>query len=359
MKPKSSMDFAAEGTDNVNIDTIIIGAGLSGLSTAHYLKQHKIEPLILEARSTIGGRIKTNNSIDLGGTWLGSEHYHLQELLDELNISIFPQYQTGKGIFIHSAAEPPHYFNTDENSSSTFRINGGSGRLIDTLARKAQPTIELEQVVEKICDKGDFIKVVTNKCQYRADKVVVTVPPQLVSETIGFNPSLPESLTNAMQSTHTWMSNAIKVGLTFKSPFWREQNLSGTLIAPNGPVIELYDHSNRQGSVLSLMGFANEALREHPPEKRKRMIVEFLVTHFGEDVNNYLTYREKDWLSDSFTAGSLSKSIYMHPDYGNPVWEKRYMNGKLLFSGSETSSAFGGYMEGAVAAGKRAAEFLA
>ena len=32
------------------------------------------------------------------------------------------------------------------------------------------------------------------------------------------------------------------------------------------------------------------------------------------------------------------------------IFEESYMNGKLFFTGTETSNAFGGYMEGAIIA---------
>ena len=343
----------------VSTDFIIIGAGLSGLTTAYYLKKrHRITPLILEARSEIGGRIKTTDSIDLGATWLGKEHRNLLKLLDELGIETFPQYQKGKGIFIHSAAEPPHYFDTEENSSSTFRIAGGSSNLIDALRKASDINIKSNQRVVKINDENNVLEIISDKNTFHAKKVVITVPPQLAMQTMQFTPSLPTQLQEEMKSTHTWMSNAIKVALAFEKKFWRKKNLSGTLIAPNGPVIELYDHSNLQGNSYSLMGFANEALREHSPDNRKQVIIEFLTSYFGDQINDYTSYKEKDWLEDQFTATPFSKSIYMHPEYGSEVFEKSYMGDKLLFSGSETSGTFGGYMEGAVASAKRAAQFI-
>lgn len=353
------MSSPTTGNEVTTTDYTIIGAGLSGLTAAYYLNERfDLQSTMIEARDRVGGRINTSQSVDLGATWFGSDHDNLLNLLEELGVEPFPQYQHGKGIFIHSAAEPPHYFNTDENSSSTYRITGGSSRLIDKLKKQCQPKIELGLKVRKIADKNTFIEITTDKKIYRTEKVIVTIPPQLVAQTIGFVPSLSDELTGTMESTHTWMSNAIKVGLTFESPFWRKKDLSGTLIAPNGPVIELYDHSERDESRYALMGFANEALRIHSAEKRKQKILAFLSSHFGDGIYDFQTYTEKDWLDDSFTSTSLSQSIYMHPDYGNAAWEKSYMNGKLLFSGSETSSTFGGYMEGAVAAGKRAVAFI-
>lgn len=340
-------------------DHIIIGAGLSGLTTAYYLKKNwDVTCLILEGRDEIGGRIKTTDSIDLGATWFGEQHSNLLSLLDELHIDSFPQYQKGNSIFIHSTIEPPHYFDAQDNSNPTYRISGGSENLIRTLACKSETDIKLGETIDSINDIGKFIELKTADTIYTAKKVVVTIPPQLAAQRIAFEPNLSAKLIDVMTSTHTWMSNAIKIGITFDNPFWREKNFPGTLIAPNGPVIELYDHSNPDDSSFSLMGFANEALREHSTQERKQIIIDFLADYFGSQIKNYTSFVEKDWLKDDFTATSKSQSIYMHPSYGNKVWQNSYMNGKLMFSGSETSDQFGGYMEGAVASGKRAIEFI-
>jgi monoamine oxidase len=336
--------------------TIIIGAGLSGLTAAYYLKKNDgITPLILEGRDTVGGRIQSSESIDLGAAWLGDKHRNLLALIDDLSIDTFPQYQKGNGIFINSAADPPQFFDAAENSSTTLRITGGSGQLIKMLADLSKAKIKLNERVVEIREYDNSLKVVTDTGSFAARKIIVTVPLPLGAENIQFTPPLPTEIKNKMRATQTWMSNAIKIGLRYDRPFWRENNLSGTLIAPNSPVIELYDHSSADGKSFALMGFANEGLREHSRETRRALILEFLASHFGKQVNDYLSYVEKDWRRDRFTAASSAKSIYMRPDYGDECWKDSYMNDRLLFACSETSAAFGGYMEGAVTAGIRAA----
>lgn len=53
---------------------VIVGAGVSGLSAAQYLKDHNCKAVLLEAQSEIGGRIKTDTihglAYDLGASWI-------------------------------------------------------------------------------------------------------------------------------------------------------------------------------------------------------------------------------------------------------------------------------------------------
>ena len=62
--------------------TIIIGAGISGLTIASGMKNDNF--LILEARDRIGGRVFTNDKyIDMGAAWIhGSDNNPLNKFLD-------------------------------------------------------------------------------------------------------------------------------------------------------------------------------------------------------------------------------------------------------------------------------------
>ncbi|XP_060924547.1 amine oxidase [flavin-containing] A [Limanda limanda] len=89
-------------------DVIVVGAGLSGLSAAHLLrkKEANLEILILEGKDRVGGRTLTMdlpaaNGVDrwdLGGQWVGSTQTHLLELMKELGLETYPQFNTGRKV---------------------------------------------------------------------------------------------------------------------------------------------------------------------------------------------------------------------------------------------------------------------
>ncbi|WP_298426344.1 NAD(P)/FAD-dependent oxidoreductase [uncultured Kordia sp.] len=335
---------------------IIVGAGLSGLTTAYALHQQgETDIIILEARDRIGGRILTKDGIDFGATWFQNHHEHVTTILDHLHIKKFHQYSEGKSVLVYNSMAPAHYFENDPSYPAAYRIAGGSLAMIQALATIHQERIYTNTKVSHIEEIENQIVLTTNQGEFKAAKVIVTVPPRIASQ-ITFTPKLSNSLMKSMENTHTWMSNAMKVGLTFKKPFWKAKQMSGTLIGQIGCVTELYDHCCAKEETFALMGFVNEALRDVSPEERKSRILEHLQKYLGNEVLEYLTYEEKDWSQDVFTNTDAVKSIYMSPRYGNPAFQETYLNNKLLFSGAETSPIHGGYMDGAIYSGFNAAK---
>ena len=342
----------------INSKYIIVGAGLSGLTTAHLLlKNGESDFVILEGRDRVGGRIYTYNGVDLGATWLQKHHSNLNELLDSLSLQKFEQYSTGQSVLVYNTMAPAHYFESNHNGPSAYRITGGTHSLIARLSENLKDKIELNTEILELIEDSNTIHVKTKSCIYTATKVVITIPPKLAS-TLNFTPSLPDNLVAGMKKTHTWMSNAMKVGMVFNKAFWRDKNFSGTVIGQVGPVIELYDHCSADNKTFTLMGFINEGLRDVTAAQRKERILSYLEKYLGKEIRDYQSYFEKDWSKDKFTSCENLKSVYMSPQYGNECFKEFYLGNKLLFSGTETSPIYGGYLDGAVYSGIHAAQKL-
>jgi monoamine oxidase len=82
-------------------DVIAIGGGLAGLTAARCLLQAGEQVLVLEAQNRVGGRTFTQTlcdgtRFDLGAQWIGRGMTRMYELIDELGLHTFPQYNQGK-----------------------------------------------------------------------------------------------------------------------------------------------------------------------------------------------------------------------------------------------------------------------
>ncbi|XP_052266811.1 probable flavin-containing monoamine oxidase A [Dreissena polymorpha] len=90
----------------LEVDVIVIGAGISGLTAAHTLlkKDPGLDVLVLEAKERVGGRTLTvdlksrdgTDKWDLGGQWVGRCQPHIMALLEELGIEVYPQHIDGR-----------------------------------------------------------------------------------------------------------------------------------------------------------------------------------------------------------------------------------------------------------------------
>lgn len=84
-------------------DTVIIGAGFSGLAAARILQRHGLPFVLFEARDRVGGRTYTRRFddgtyADLGGQWIGPTQDRMYALAKEYGVEWYPTYNQGLNI---------------------------------------------------------------------------------------------------------------------------------------------------------------------------------------------------------------------------------------------------------------------
>ena len=127
--------------DLTNKRIIIIGGGLSGLTLAYLLSKSKYNVTVLEASRRLGGRIQTKmgkleTPLELGATWFSDIHQNLLALLDELGVNRFFQFSKGISLFQTKSFEPAQSFYVPESESPSYRIAGGTQKIIEILSKK-------------------------------------------------------------------------------------------------------------------------------------------------------------------------------------------------------------------------------
>ena len=335
-------------------EIIIIGAGLTGLTIGYELSKKNIPFIILEGRDRIGGRIFTkfgedHPPIEMGATWLGKKHTSLIDLLKELNLEIFEQVLGERAIYESISTSPPQLVQLGPNEAPSYRIKGGSTSLINKLNEHIEDNcIHLNEIVKTIHYKDGKVHLETSNQTYIGNKVISTLPPFLLNQSIEFIPPLDTEFQSIAMQTHTWMGESIKVALSYKTDFWNAKSFSGTIISNVGPIPEMYDHSNVEHSKYALMGFLNGAYFSITKEERLEMILAQLEKYYGPQARAFITYEEKTWRTDPLTFSDYQGHVLPHQNNGHPIFRVPHWNQQFIVAGAETSPDFPGYMDGAV-----------
>ncbi len=336
-------------------EVLIIGAGLTGLLLGYRLKKERISFRIIESRNRIGGRIHTVNSanetpIEMGATWLSTQHQELLLLLKELKTPVFEQFMDGIALFESLSTAPPQPIQLPKNQQPSYRIKGGTHTVINVLGKHLDPEeLILNEKIKTInyTSKDGFTLHSENQ-KYLSKKVISTLPPMLLVNAIQFSPALPEEIVTIANKTHTWMGDSIKFGLSYSTPFWKEKNYSGTVFSNVGPITELYDHSNYENDRYALKGFLQSNIYTDTKENRTSKVVNQLQKLFGAEASTYLKYEESVWRNESETFVPAAHFVLPHQNNGHSLYQTPIYNKNLYIGGAETALQFGGYMEGAI-----------
>lgn len=340
--------------ETIKSNIIIIGAGLTGLTLAYYLKNHNIDVVLIEARERLGGRIYTKQSdnsppIELGATWISPQHTQLLKLLKELGLKTFEQKMGDTAIYEAFSTSPYQLVSLPKSELPSYRVQQGTQQIIEKLSSKIdQKQRYTSQAIRTIYKDGNTIIATSDTHHFVGSMVISTVSPLLFANSIKVTPQLPKDLEEICQRTHTWMGDSIKIALSYKEKFWNQKHLSGTIFSNVGPISEMYDHSNMEDSLFALKGFFNGAYFGITKEERLKLVLSQLEKYYGSQVRDFISYEEMVWKNEPYTAADTSAYVLPHQNNGNAVYQKGYLDNSLFLAGTETSPINGGYMEGAV-----------
>ncbi|WP_454695007.1 flavin monoamine oxidase family protein [Achromobacter aegrifaciens] len=346
-------------------DTVIVGAGLSGLYAAFLLERHGADYLLLEGRDRLGGRILGAGSYDLGPTWFWPAiQPELGAIVRELGLPIVPQYEAGAMMVERSG--PPARMPGYPSYPASMRLATGMTGLAEALRARLDPTrIKQGQVVTRLHATGHAIDVHAQDHEGRthavsAARVLLAVPPRLAQARIAFDPPLPATWAAQWRGTPTWMAPHAKYLAVYGAAFWREQGLSGAARSARGPLAEVHDASTDQGPAL--FGFVGV-----PAAARLSAGQDVLMAHcraqlarlFGPQALTPVHEYFKDWAQDPHTAtpaDGIDNSA--HAAAPGMAAESGPWQDRLAGIASEWSAAFPGYLAGAVDAAASGVQWL-
>jgi monoamine oxidase len=245
-------------------------------------------------------------------------------------------------------------FNT-RDGAQMFRFEGGSQRIALEVARRLGSRVLLRQPVRRVDQTGAGVTVYCDRLQVSAQRAIVTCPPAMAGR-IEYAP--PLRIERDQLSQHLAQGNLTKVTAVYDRPFWRDAGLNGTVVSLNGPVNVAYDDSPPDGSPGVLFGFVGgDAARDFygktAAERRAAALGSF-ANYFGAPANSPSQYFESTWPGNRWLRGGPvgiagPGTLLAH---GHAL---REVSGRIHWAGTESSTYWTGYMDGAVRSGQRAA----
>jgi monoamine oxidase len=241
------------------------------------------------------------------------------------------------------------------DGAQMWRFAGGSQIIPEKIAAALGSRVVLQAPVRQIAQSGGTVQVTADGVSVLAQRVIVAIPPALAGR-IDYQPLLPfqrDQLTQRFgQGTLT------KVAAVYTEPFWRAAGLTGQAITTGGPISATFDDSPPDGSPGVIFGFVGgDQARDFSllsAAGRRQAVLQQLAAFFGPAALQPSDYFETQWASEQWSRGC---PVAIAPpgllvSYGE--WIRKPI-GSIHWAGTETSTYWAGYLDGAVRSGERAA----
>jgi monoamine oxidase len=398
------------------VDVAVIGAGAAGLGAARTLETSGLSVIVLEARDRVGGRGHTimaapDITFDLGCGWLHSaDQNSFVKIAGQLNFEIdkarppwreqafntvFPPKEradfiaaldafddraaeaakAGRDCAASDYLEPGNRWNPMIDAISTYvngceldqvsildmdayddseinwRVRRGYGALI--AAYGAPCPLALNTQVTLIDHSGVRVRIETSRGTLSADKVIVTVPTNLIADqSVRFHPALPAKV-DAARALPLGIADKVILALSEPEALPKDGNLRGATmrtamgtyhLRPFGqPCIEGYFGGS---FARQLEDAGNGALAAQS--------IDEIAAFLGNDFRRKLRpLAESRWAHDPFARGSYSHALPGHA--GGRAVLATPVDGRVFFAGEATSRNFFSTSHGARDSGERAA----
>ena len=236
-----------------------------------------------------------------------------------------------------------------------WRFVGGSQTIALEMADQLGPRVLLGSPVRSIVQGRGGVTVHSDRASFHGKRAIVAVPPTLAARIL-YDPILPfdrDQLTKRYgQGTLT------KAAAVYDRPFWRDAGLNGSALDLSGPVNFTYDDSPPDGRPGIVFGFIGgdkaRSYNRMSPASRRTAVLDQFATFFGSRARKPRAFLETSWAGEQWTRG-CPVGI---PSTGTLVAYGRQLRepvGRIHWAGTETSTFWNGYMDGAVRSGERAA----
>lgn len=235
------------------------------------------------------------------------------------------------------------------------RIVGGAQAVSNFLYQQLQASVRLNCPVNFVNHMQEYVELGNEEVSFRAKKIILTVPLP-VTKHIRFTPELPaekQVLINSME-----YGSVIKSHTVYPTPFWRTNGFNGSSMCLDVGIDVTVDNSIPGSSkgILTALIHADRAryLLELSTEERKLVLLKHYSNLFGDQALTPLYHHDYSFTNNPWIGGAYSGFFAMgiYSRYGDFIAKP---SGNIHWAGTETSTKFRGFMEGAVLSGERVA----
>jgi len=246
-------------------------------------------------------------------------------------------------------------FNTKDGAQEK-RFEGGAQQVPLRVAAALGGNVVLAAPVRRIAQTDAGVTVSADTVDVTAQRVIVAIPPVLAGR-IDYDPPLPsqrDKLTQQMPQ-----GTLMKFEAAYDKPFWRDKGLTGQVLSEIGPVKATFDTSPKDGSSGIMMGFIGGDEARTWGQRSEADVRSAALKQYAQFFasNKALHPRETvqmNWTTEVWNRGCPVAVLgpgtltRFGPALREPV-------GRIHWAGTETSTFWNGYMDGAVRSGERAA----
>ncbi len=238
------------------------------------------------------------------------------------------------------------------------RVHGGTVGLCQRMADDLGNRVKLSHPVTGVHWSADGVTVSTHAGDFEAKHLVLAVPPNQLQD-ISFSPTLEVERMALWQSMPA--GAAIKCVAQYPTPFWREQGLSGQVVATHRSVRITFDNTEAGKSCGLLMGFIEADQARYwgaqSAADRQAEVLSCLTEYFGDEAAHPLEYVDKDWRAQPWIRGCYAALMGpgVHTQYGHL---RAQAVGPIQFAGTESATQWYGYMEGGLQSAEQAVQAI-
>lgn len=249
----------------------------------------------------------------------------------------------------------------DKEWSETYHIRGGNDMLTKRLAEEVgADSILLAHKVVRIATRADSVTVTAEhdgaEVEFTAEHVVCTLPFPVLRD-VAIEPKFADDKMEVIGGLN--LMNAGRGYVQTKTRFWKDEGIGGLKIAvTDTPIERLWDLSELQAPESEKGMFVSYTMNKNADaycglsmDEREAYTLDHIEKFFPQIKDEKLAFYHYCWKEDPWVKGAWT-------DYLPNQWwmfaVARRPEGRVHFAGEHTS-AWAGWMEGAIDSGRRAA----